>query len=151
MTFPHHSSSFFLSLKDPQHRHATGSENNWRYRGNEVPIPVICLAYFSGPNFREYPHNSYGLKKMVLSTRSSINWSWNSHCDSVGKPWVFHGFASPEARNLGVLLRLGGVHPHWALENRKWSVGTMVRGRPSDVCWFINMYKLYNNSRYKHS
>ena len=26
----------------------------WRYRFH------ICLAYFSGLNFREYPHNSYG-------------------------------------------------------------------------------------------
>jgi len=25
-------------------------------------VPTIYKAYFSGPNFREYPHNFYGLK-----------------------------------------------------------------------------------------
>ena len=44
----------------------SGTENYWRYRFH------ICLAYFSGLNFRGYSPNSYGTWNMVR-LRTSID------------------------------------------------------------------------------
>jgi len=34
----------------------------WPFQEPKFEVPTIYKAYFSGLNFREYPHNSYGPK-----------------------------------------------------------------------------------------
>ena len=35
--------------------------SQWPFQEPKLEVPTIYKAYFSGLNFREYPHNSYGL------------------------------------------------------------------------------------------
>ena len=58
--------------------HATGTDLL------EVPIP-ICWAYFSGLNFREYPHNSYGQTYGTKLVPPCIG-SWRSPIDEINHP-----------------------------------------------------------------
>jgi len=37
-------------------------EIQWPFQEPKLEVPTIYKAYFSGLNFREYPHNSYGQK-----------------------------------------------------------------------------------------
>jgi hypothetical protein len=55
--------------KPQQPRSHTGKQQNqptksyqWPFQDPKLAVPTIYKAYFSGLNFREYPHNSYGPK-----------------------------------------------------------------------------------------
>ena len=52
----------------------------WEFQDPRLEVPTIYKAYFSGLNFREYPHNSYGPKYGTFTYLQSVG-SWRSPID----------------------------------------------------------------------
>jgi len=92
--------SWMSERKSEYHQRDSQVQNiiQWPFQEPKLEVPTIYKAYFLGLNFREYPHNSYGLKNILYGTNvpPSIG-SWRSPIESMeywGDVWSFFRVAN---------------------------------------------------------
>ena len=87
--------SWMSERKSEYHQRDSQVQNiiQWPFQDPKLEVPTIYKAYFSGLNFREYPHNSYGLKNILygINVPPSIG-SWRSPIEiPIGSMYAIYG------------------------------------------------------------